>query len=255
MSIDSDINRSWREFNDYLNSKENREICKPFLLDCQRFAEISRFYIDQYWSIFEKLSNDVFKEECAVGGDILHRGYYCPSPILDIVVGNGNRGKLLKRLTSRSHPTYKYRFDSDERLIIVEHQNGVKEIILQDGSIETGIEFSEKSGILSLSECIYNGSQIQSYAHCLYDSFNNQADNYHLENYEYSMDGLKTSDLFQFSNFRNKPLLRHDKYLFQHDEEGFLSHYTVVEYDERNRVKEDSYTKDRIYDVYLKRKV
>lgn len=255
MGIDSDINRSWKEFNDYINSKENREKCKPFLLDCQRFAATAERYKDQCQLFFDELVDEVVREEYAVGGEILHRGYYCPSPILDIVVGNGNRGKLLKRLTSRSHPTYIYRFNKDDRLIIVENQNGIKEIILRDGSIETGIEFSKRCEILSLTECIYSGSQIQSYSHCLYDSNTKISDNYHLENYKYSMDGLESADLFRFSNFRNKPLIRHDKYLFQHDEEGFLSHYKLIEYDERNRAKEDSYTKDRIYDVYLKRKV
>ena len=43
-------------------------------------------------------------EDCTVefgrGGREMDRGYYCPSPILDFLVGGLNRGRLLKRQPS-----------------------------------------------------------------------------------------------------------------------------------------------------------
>lgn len=238
----------------YLNSKENREVCEPFILDCQRLAENAYQYKDRIKSIYEKLNGEVIRREYAVGGENLHRGFYCPSPVFDVVVGKAARGKLLKRLTIRSHPTYTYCFNKDNRLIITDH-HGSSEVVLHNDGVETGIGFSNEYEITTLAECTYDGNQIKSFVHCLYNSYNKKCDYYYLETYEYSEGKLMSSDLFQFSNSCTAPILQHSKYLFQHDEEGYLLHYTVVEYDERNRVKEDSCWKDHVFDVYLKRKV
>ncbi len=252
--IDAAINKSWVDYNNYLNSKENREKCKPYLLECQRLDETVKRYTDQCQQIFEKLNAEVVREQYAVGGD-LHRGFYCPSPVFDIVIGNTHRGKLLKRLTIRSHPSHTYRYNKDDRMILVTDQYNRHEIILRNGNVETGILFYDKGKISSISECIYDGNRIQSYVNFLYSSYNIQHSRYDYETYEYSTEGLKSADLFEFSDFRNKPALRHSKYIFQHDEEGYLSHYTSVEFDMRDMVKEDAYWKNHTFDVYIKRKV
>lgn len=60
------------------------------------------------------------REVCAVGARYLHRGYYCPSPFRDILISNARRGRLLKRPTSRSTPSHRYFFDSDNKMMIAE---------------------------------------------------------------------------------------------------------------------------------------
>lgn len=47
----------------------------------------------------------------------LHRGFYCPSLIYDLIAGNVNRGKKLKRLTSKSKEYFIYGFDKNDRLV------------------------------------------------------------------------------------------------------------------------------------------
>ncbi|MBQ9673696.1 MAG: hypothetical protein IJV39_03625 [Ruminococcus sp.] len=44
-------------------------------------------------------------------------GYYCPSPVFDLIVGNVHRGKILKRMTKRSRPVMKYGFNSDNQIV------------------------------------------------------------------------------------------------------------------------------------------
>ena len=254
MDKEMNFDERWKEVNAYFRSRENIEICKPFMIECQRLAKVAMQHQDQCGSIFDQLNSKTVREEYSAGGKALHRGYYCPSPVFDIVTGKSNRGKLLKRLTSRSRPSFKYCFDKDDRMIIVSNQSDGKEIVLRDGNVETGIGFSERHGISTLAECTYDGSRILSYIYCSYNRHESLANNYRREDYEYSEEGIKSLESFDFFRFRGSQMLRHKKYIFQHDEEGFLSSYTVVEY-EKGSVKEDFFWKDHVFDVCLKRKV
>lgn len=223
---------------------------ETFIIECNRLAEIVEQYRGECQLIYERLKNEAVREKFAVGGEKIHRGFYCPSPIID-VVGNANRGKLLKRLTARSKPTYRYSFDRDGRLIIAEH-GGYKEIIIRRDDVETGILFTKKWGIYAVSECIYNGEKIQSYVFGLYDEGEKCINEYSKETYEYSENGLETVDWRRFSNYLGRQTLEHEKYHFSH-KDGYLSQYKVVEYD--GDTPKDSVYNDRVFDVYVKRLV
>ncbi len=51
----------------------------------------------------------------ARGGKILHRGYFCPNPVMDIVHGNVNRGRLVRN--SIKEPDFTYYFDDAGNLL------------------------------------------------------------------------------------------------------------------------------------------
>lgn len=224
---------------------------ETFILECKRLAEIAEQYHEECKSIYNRLKSEAIREEFSVGGEKLHRGYYCPSPIFDIVVGNVNRGKLLKRLTARIKPVYKYSFDRDGSLIIAEH-GSEKEIIIRHSGVEIGILFVGNSHIDAVSECIYDGEKIQSYVFGLYDEGEKCISEYNKESYEYSANGLETVDWFRFTNYLNRQILEHEKYHFIH-KDGYLSQYTVVEYD--GDMPKDTIYNNRIFDVNIKRLV
>ena len=50
---------------------------------------------------YDKFLEDAQRAVCSIeygrGGELFHRGYYFPSPFFDLVVGNANRGRLVKR--------------------------------------------------------------------------------------------------------------------------------------------------------------
>ncbi|WP_169007344.1 hypothetical protein [Faecalispora jeddahensis] len=243
-----------KKLENYLRSDENKNICKPFLLECQRFSDIARHYGGKSQALYEELISKVISEEYSTGGELLHRGYYCPSPILDIIVGNSSRGKILKRLTSKSKPTYRYRFDGNNNIIIINYIHlNCDEIIIRKGELETGIAFSKDFGIHTLSECNYCDSQITSYIYCLYDSSKNSVVEYRKENYSYSEEGLEAVDIFKFLNSKSSPILQHDQYHFQHDENGYLSKYTVINY-EGEHVKPSAWD-NHIFNITIQRKV
>ena len=228
--------RDSREIQRYLRSDENKRICEPYVLECERLAEIADSYSNKCSEIYRVLNDSVAREEYSIGGECLHRGYYCPSPIVDIVVGGLNRGKLLKHLTAKHKPTFKYGFNSKDELIVVNRvclETGIKEneIIIQHERIKTSFVFCDEFGISAVSECVNIGEQITSYTFCLNSSYNKHVSSYIREDYHYSPTGIKIADFFIFSNDRDAPILQHSQYHFHNDEEGHLSGYTVKNFE------------------------
>lgn len=62
----------------------------------QELLSLYREYEPCYDKLFDYAQSAICSTEYGRGGEFFHRGYYCPSPILDIIVGNANRGKLIK---------------------------------------------------------------------------------------------------------------------------------------------------------------
>lgn len=56
----------------------------------------------------ESLKNNDFTREHAQGGQTLHRGFYCPSPVIDIIVGGCDRGRLVHDSDNGSPIDYLY---------------------------------------------------------------------------------------------------------------------------------------------------
>lgn len=77
-------------------------------------------YIKQYQNSFEaefdKAQSKVVREEFCTGSDMM-LGYYCPSPVFDLITGNVHRGKILKRITKRSKPCMQYGFSESGRIL------------------------------------------------------------------------------------------------------------------------------------------
>ena len=66
---------------------------------CENFNEIMAVLKkDSYENVFNQKEKTVVRREQASGGTCMQRGYYCPSFVMDIVLGNVNRGRLIKRL-------------------------------------------------------------------------------------------------------------------------------------------------------------
>lgn len=79
---------------------------------------------DNYKSAYQKLDDEMKQNtrqlEYSSGGECIHRGYHCPSPILDRVVGGCKRGKRIKRVTANSKNYYIYHYNDRYKMIGVE---------------------------------------------------------------------------------------------------------------------------------------
>lgn len=234
---------------------ENIEICKPFQRECLRFAALAEEYKDTAAELYNNAEKSIVREECAVRGEVLHRGYYHPSPIFDIVIGRCNRGNLLKRINKRSKITFRYGFDESNRLVVVKNCsnsiNEQKELIIYSDNTVLGISIDSDGTIYYLCEEVYDNDKLIELTRAAYCNHSNEISDLHKEKYLYDSFGLKTADMYMYNP--NILLLRHIQFNFQHDEEGYLSKYTCVEFDSKNA--NDSSANDYWYDVYDKRKV
>lgn len=97
-----------------LEEKEIIEISNRYRDLFEQYAETFK---NTFESEFDKAMNTVVREELSAGSDMT-LGYYCPSPVLDLVIGNVHRGKILKRVTKRSKPDTKYGFTEDGKMAV-----------------------------------------------------------------------------------------------------------------------------------------
>ena len=192
-------------------------------------------------------SNLIANRTWARGGRVLHRGFYCPSLIVDITTGNCDRGKLLKNKT-KVHPDYIYGFDSSEKLVTVEKYEESRlismERIFYEGNNEYGLTYYSNLDYVSFfSKCEYMEGLRKSYITCQVHPSNNLKDMIWLEEYNYENSILVSADSYFFvPSCENQPVLkdgkitflreshpvlRYDKISFSRDDSGNIEFYTV----------------------------
>ncbi len=125
------------------------ELYKRYSASFQQYVDK---YKNNYESAFDIVMKTVVREELSAGSDMT-LGYYCPSPVVDLLIGNVHRGKILKRITKRSRPDHKYGFNSDNQMVSVINlpPEGYKDydhrgFALYEGNKATWICFSKFMG-------------------------------------------------------------------------------------------------------------
>ena len=101
-----------------------------YLSDCDRIGAIGEAYHDCLEDTYQKVQQEVTRLEYGIIGDNshIHRGYYCPSPVLDIVVGGVKRGRVSKKFPKKEPDTI-FGFNAQDQLVIIEWSE-CKEFVL-----------------------------------------------------------------------------------------------------------------------------
>ena len=209
----------------------------------QRLENLAAQHKDQYRCLKAQLEKEVVREEFSTGGETIHRGYYCPSPVQDIIVIGSKRGRLLKRLTEKSKPTYKYGFNAKGEMLFAKNLHygfdfETIELMVRQEHTEIGITFSEEFGIQEVSECVYSNGKLVSYAHGFGPRLRK-------EDYTYIENGPLEVNIYDYCG-----LTQHYKYNFQRDEEGYLQSFSLLEYNSNPNAVEGG-----IHDIKIRRKV
>ncbi len=157
---------------------------KIYIDKLNELTNLIHLHGNNYEQKFKEFSKNVVRKEYSVGGNCIHRGYFCPSLIYDIVIGGVNRGKLLKRVQKNSKPTYEYGFDSSDNLITVKSSR-YSEFVVRTGNIEYGISFDNFNELHNLTECTYNEGKLTKLLIAYYDCYQKKIKEYYEENYEY----------------------------------------------------------------------
>ena len=220
--------------------------------ECDRLQEVAHTYKKTCNTIYKDLLNDVVRTEYARGGETIHRGYYCPSPV--------------------KNPDYTFGFNANNELIVIQN-SFYREFIVRDQHTELSIIFSKYS-IEAITECRYVGNQIQSYIYCLF--LEGKVDEYRKEEYSYGDEGLQFVDWYLFIPMRihipkeitelvfdkgeeMSPIYSHEKYEFTH-KDGYLYQYKAIPVDDPLNTSippslDICPLPDLTFDVRLKRKI
>lgn len=220
------------------------------------FAELSVQGLQQYEEIL-KIKDGILKScvsfKYGIGGaNLPARGYFCPSLIMDMVVGNCSRGRLVCKPKSTTRPDFKFGFTEDGELVYIESfYEGKKvssEYILRENNTLTGFTFNDEDVLINYSREEYENKRLISYSLVFYDEILGKAYSLHNETYSIN-DRRMTASLFDYEPKHGKipSSCRGEYYCFDIDNEGCLSSYFPSE----NGIDPIG---ERVYDAAQKRR-
>lgn len=179
--------------------------------------------------IMQDTRHNTVRVECSVKGN-MHRGVYCPSPVLDLFVGGLSRGCILQKASKSSKITHKYGFDEQGHLLYVESMllGGCTEYILRENDLILGITVDCTGNLSALSEETYLGGRLQRYTYAEIAADEEQTDCYQMYSEEYFYDNLglnsclRTEYIPMFHDIRKRISCTFER------QAGYLHSYTVV---------------------------
>ncbi len=202
------------------------------------FTELSVQGLQQSEEVL-KIKEDILKScvsyKFGIGGaNLPARGYYCPSLIMDIVVGNCSRGRLVCKPKITTRPDFKYGFTEKGELVYIENfYEGKKvssEYILREKDTITGFAFTDEDVLINYSRENYENGRLVSYSLVFYDEMFGEAHSLHNETYNMN-DRRMTASLFDYEpkHGRSSSSCRGEYYCFDIDNDGYLTSYYLSE--------------------------
>lgn len=189
-----------------------------------------------FYSDLEKLkaeaNNRTAKTQYASGGTI-HRGIYCPSPVLDLTVGKTSRGRIIKRIVNPARVSHRFGLNAEDALLFCESfANGEQistEYIIRQGEIQYGITVNRAGELAAVSEEVFaqNGIVKYTYINIYPDGDSYFCASVHIERIVYDDNGLISGEKDSCQPYINA--FERYRYCFER-EDGFLTSYTAEEY-------------------------
>lgn len=184
--------------------------------ECKRIKSIYQKYSDQYTELNSKAEKNCVKWKYSIGSKLMHRGYYCPSLVEDIIVGNCSRGKLTDKLPAKKS-YYSYGFDAcGDLIVIVENTCAEKEFLLREQNYELGLVFDKNFCIQGISEFEFDESdKLLRYAYYTF-TLDGKICNFTIEEYSYPENKL-IMDRFEIvfvGECIDNYVYKHERYYF-----------------------------------------
>ena len=233
-----------------VKERRNKELkLNEFMLsEKNRLAEKVDYYTPLLKNLRDIAVKSAVRKEYSNNENGIYRGYYCPSPVDDLIIGGCRRGKLLKRITKRTNPDREYLFDSNNRLVAVNLLLDWKavqtEVLIYEDNLVTGINIDNyDNSIIKLSECIYDSdNKIKSFLTASVSSnkaTRTKIDEIELEKYSYDESGLNEAEIISYYESENNLTLEaklglpdcdtsYEHYIFHHDNDGFIDRYKLI---------------------------
>lgn len=191
---------AWRE------SREYQSLCLKHQADCRRLVRIGQEHLESIRR--SDISHPAERLEYAINGD-MHRGFYCPSPVLDLIIGNIHRGRILKRVTARSKITHRYGLDAENNLVYAEALEDGEvlstEYLFTRDNCRMGVTVLSNGDLAAISEEIFENQKLARYSYLsVYPDHDGYfCANLHVETYEYDELGLCSCKREDFQPYVN----------------------------------------------------
>lgn len=222
----------------FLTELEIKEKCEKKYIE---YEKIINTYFTKYHN--KKDNRTIKKILYSIGGETIHRGYFCPSPIIDLYTSNVRRGRLLIKPTKEI--SYKYYFDENNNIIksyIFDKDTETynKEYIWYENNIQYSICLDQKNYIEYVSQSIYKNNKIIEYEIFLYLGDNSVMD-IHNEKYYYDENNkLKYATTYNYNKYK---------------EQYIVSFRDLMKFNKNEKEKVISYDIKTIYDNGLSESV
>ena len=201
-----------------------------------RFEQYAKNYKDTFEAEFDKANETVVREELCSGSDMT-LGYYCPSPVQDLLIGNVHRGKILKRVTKRSKPEIKYGFSEDGRMAVFIElppegftNYDVRGFVLHDENTVTYICFKKSEGRALpnwIAQAEYDKQgRIICYTFGLFFLYDYNCKDISREIYTYSDEGMKNFIHWEWTTSNR---VYQTRYLLHHDKDGYFTGFEALD--------------------------
>jgi hypothetical protein len=225
----------------FLHHPETDDDDRQFYIQQKEIAyqllEIGRHFVE-HDGVLHHRSIPCSREELAVGAKYLHRGAYCPSPVLDLLITNTKRGKILRRPSPRSKISNRFIFDASGKLLYTDNylfdgKLGSSEYLLYEGDTVYGVTLAQFGGIVSVSRERYAQGRIVSYDCAYYAPGLAGIECFQMfcERYHYDDIGLLTWEYYQlhfsFEAVATSGFVKHERFRFTR-EDGRLTSFIPV---------------------------
>lgn len=225
-------------FTEWETSVEYKNHCSLLSAAAANLLRIGEHYIS---CCVELRSNTVVRTEIATDSG-MHRGFYCPSLIEDIVVGNAHRGRLLKRLSPKRKWYFVYGFDRDNRLILSQmFYNGKlsqEEYLVYDGDRVYGITQDSEGRLIHVASETYLRGKIMCYERAEITPWGGKCNYMCREEYIYATDRLEVCHSHEFRPKCQDETGIFEKFLFNNDSDAIGAYL-------KDNLARDSYRKSR----------
>ena len=171
------------------------------------------------------------REEYCIGAT-LHRGYYYPSPVYDLLVGNEKRGSLRTKPTRSKNISHRYFFDKSDKLVRIDrfYQERVSgtEYLCYDGNRILGFTIDRSGFLAAVSEEVYEGNRLDSFSlmNCYFINEQYVCFEYREEHYYYNTVGLRRFRYIYLSP--DSGYFVNNMYQLE-QEDGFLTSYQQID--------------------------
>lgn len=213
-----------------LKDKERMKQLHEFESTYAYYLNLRSLYIDK----LEDFRNEVAKNEAykqySKGGETIHRGYYYPGLVLDLIAKGASRGRLYKRMPKNAKYSYEYTFDKNGRMIkSLQRGEGncspIEEYFLYEKN--TVISFIFEYGLQYITKCDYENDNLimYTYVRFRFGRTSNNIAEYRCEKYSYENGLFKVSNRYTILVDERFSYIRHCREIFERDEEGYIDHY------------------------------